>query len=90
MRAPPRFSGYVRLWWWQAWCLPLPVVAARSGYFFGGVSPYFHLIFVAHSLSLNRSCSLFFLAAVRLIVPGVLLFRLLLFRRWILPLCLIA
>ena len=39
MRAPPRFSGYVRLWWWQAWCLPLPVVAARSGYFFGGAYP---------------------------------------------------
>jgi predicted acetyltransferase len=58
--------------------------------FRGCVSPYFHLFFVARSLSLNRSCSLFFLAAVRLIVPGVLLFRLLLFRRWILSLCLIA
>ncbi len=39
MRAPPRFSGYVRLWWWQAWCLPLPVVAAGSGYLFGGACP---------------------------------------------------
>lgn len=39
MRAPPRFSGYVRLWWWQAWCLPLPVVAAGSGCFFGGAYP---------------------------------------------------
>lgn len=39
MRAPPRFSGYVRLWWWQAWCLPLPGVAAGSGCFFGGVYP---------------------------------------------------
>ena len=39
MRAPPRFSGYVRLWWWQAWCLPLPVVAAGFGYFFGGACP---------------------------------------------------
>jgi hypothetical protein len=57
---------------------------------FRGCVPVFSLIFVALSLSLNRSCSLFFLAALRLIVPGVLLFRLLLFRRWILPLCLIA
>ena len=89
MRAPPRFSGYVRLWWWQAWCLPLLVVAAGFGCFFGVRVPVFSLIFVALSLSLNRSCSLFFLAAVRLIVPGVLLFRLLV-RRWILPLCLIA
>ena len=55
-----------------------------------GVRPVLSLNFVARSLSLNRSCSLFFLAAVRLIVPGVPLFRLLLFRRWILPLCLIA
>lgn len=39
MRAPPRFSGYVWLWWWQAWCLPLPVVAAGSGCFFGGACP---------------------------------------------------
>lgn len=39
MRAPPRFSGYVRLWWWQAWCLPLPGVAAGSGCFFGGAYP---------------------------------------------------
>ena len=39
MRAPPRFSGYVRLWWWQAWCLPLLVVAAGSGRFFGGACP---------------------------------------------------
>lgn len=39
MRAPPRFSGYVRLWWWQAWCLPLLVVAAGSGCFFGGAYP---------------------------------------------------
>lgn len=39
MRAPPRFSGYVRLWWWQARCLPLPVVAAGSGCFFGGACP---------------------------------------------------
>ena len=39
MRAPPRFSGYVRLWWWQARCLPLPVVAAGSGCFFGGAYP---------------------------------------------------
>ena len=39
MRAPPRFSGYVRLWWWQAWCLPLPGVAAGSGRFFGGAYP---------------------------------------------------
>ena len=28
MRAPPRFSGDVRLWWLQARCVPLPVVAA--------------------------------------------------------------
>lgn len=28
MGAPPRFSGDVRLWWWQARCVPLPVVAA--------------------------------------------------------------
>lgn len=39
MRAPPRFSGYVRLLWWQAWCLPLLVVAAGSGCFFGGAYP---------------------------------------------------
>ena len=39
MRAPPRFSGYIRLWWWQAWCLPLPGVAAGSGCFFGGACP---------------------------------------------------
>lgn len=39
MRAPPRFSGYVRLWWWQARYLPLLVVAAGSGYFFGGACP---------------------------------------------------
>lgn len=39
MRAPPRFSGYVRLWWWHARCLPLPVVAAGSGYLFGGACP---------------------------------------------------
>ena len=39
MRAPPRFSGYVRLWWWQAWCLPLLVVAAGAGCFFGGAYP---------------------------------------------------
>ena len=39
MRAPPRFSGYVWLWWWQAWCLPLLVVAAGSGCFFGGACP---------------------------------------------------
>ena len=45
MRAPPRFSGYVWLWWWQAWCLPLPVVAAGSGCFFGGAYPVFSLIF---------------------------------------------
>lgn len=45
MRAPPRFSGYVRLWWWQAWCLPLPVVTAGSGCFFGVRVPVFSLIF---------------------------------------------
>ena len=28
MGAPPRFSGDVRLWWLQARCVPLPVVAA--------------------------------------------------------------
>lgn len=39
MRAPPRFSGYVRLWWWQARYLPLLVVAAGSGRFFGGACP---------------------------------------------------
>lgn len=39
MRAPPRFPGYVRLWWWQAWCLPLLVVAAGAGCFFGGAYP---------------------------------------------------
>ena len=39
MRAPPRFSGYVWLWWWQAWCLPLPVVAAGSDCLFGGACP---------------------------------------------------
>ncbi len=89
MRAPPRFSGSVRL-------CPVMVAAgsvrAATGCcrmirlpFLGRVSPDFHSILVARSLSLNRSCSLFFLAAVRLIVPDVLLFQ-----RWILPLCLIA
>jgi len=73
----------------------LVLAAAGCGHmirlpFRGYMSPCFHSIFIAHSLSLNTSCSLFFLAAVRLIVLGVLLFRLLLFRRWILPLCLIA
>ena len=61
----PRFSGdvrYVWLWWWQAWCLPLPVVAAGSDCLFGA-RPVFSLIFVALSIT-NRSCSLFFLAAV--------------------------
>ena len=32
-------SGYVWLWWWQAWCLPLPVVAAGSDCLFGGACP---------------------------------------------------
>ena len=39
MGAPPRFSGDVRLWWWQARCVPLPVVAAWSGYLFGAACP---------------------------------------------------
>lgn len=87
LRAFPVMSGYGggRLGACRCRVWPQDPVA------FSGVrTPVFSLIFVAHSLSLNRSCSLFFLAAVRLIVPGVLLFRLLLFRRWILPLCLIA
>lgn len=39
MGAPPRFSGDVRLWWWQVRCLLLPVVAAWSGYLFGAACP---------------------------------------------------
>lgn len=39
MRAPPRFSGDVRLWWRQARCVPLPVVAAWSGILFGVICP---------------------------------------------------
>lgn len=32
-------SAFFRLLWWQAWCLPLLVVAAGSGCFFGGAYP---------------------------------------------------
>lgn len=32
-------SAFFRLLWWQAWCLPLMVVAAGSGCFFGGAYP---------------------------------------------------
>ena len=32
-------SAFFRLWWWQARCLPLLVVAARSGCLFGGACP---------------------------------------------------
>lgn len=39
MGAPPRFSGDVRLWWLQARCVPLPVVAAWSGILFGAACP---------------------------------------------------
>ncbi len=39
MGAPPRFSGDVRLWWWQARCVLLPVVAAWSGILFGVICP---------------------------------------------------
>lgn len=53
MRAPPRFSGYVRLWWWHARCLPLPVVAAGPGCFFEGCVPVFSLI-VCRSFSITQ------------------------------------
>ena len=86
LRVFPVMSGYGGGRLGDCCCRLLPYDSAA----FSGVrTPVFSLIFVAHSLSLNRLCSLFFLAAVRLIVPGVLLFRLL-FRQWILPLCLIA
>lgn len=39
MGAPPRFSGDVRLWWWRARCVLLPVVAAWSGILFGAACP---------------------------------------------------
>ena len=39
MGAPPRFSGDVRLWWLQARCVPLPVVAAWFGILFGAACP---------------------------------------------------
>ena len=54
MRAPPRFSGYVWLWWWQAWCLPLPVVAAGSGCFFGGACPRVFTYFFCRSFSITQ------------------------------------
>lgn len=54
MRAPPRFSGYVRLWWWQAWCLPLLVVAAGSGRFFGGACPRGFTYFFCRSFSITH------------------------------------
>lgn len=54
MRAPPRFSGYVRLWRWQAWCLPLLVVAAGSGRFFGGACPRGFTYFFCRSFSITH------------------------------------
>ncbi len=39
MGAPPRFSGDVRLWWWRARRVLLPVVAAWSGILFGVICP---------------------------------------------------